>query len=163
MELSSTAPQKHEFNTVPTDDICTHKNQKVIGLLASRSLGYKDSSMNSDWRTIDDYLSLGIGSLASAQKLGKNLWVFRTTPVLRDKSAEEIISAYRSENIVHHLDINELFVKEYTHHTPVKLLHSLVDIGKTIFKDARPTDEVEARIINNFVRSKAKVLSSKDL
>lgn len=156
-EAMSTVPYPNEFNTAAADESVTkHKNQKVIGLLCSKMLGSKDSSMSLRWGTTEDYLSFGVASPDWPQAP-------RTAFVLLDKSIEEIISTYKNENIVHNLNINHLFVREYTHHTPVKLLHLLVDVGKEIFKDARPRNEVEAKIINDFVRSKSKVLFSKKL
>jgi aspartokinase-like uncharacterized kinase len=156
MESLSTGPYPNEFNTATADESVTkHKNQKVIGLLCSRMLRSKDSCISLGWRTTEDYLSFSVASPDLPQ-------AHHTISVL-DKSTEEIISTYKNENIVHNLNINHLFVREYTHHIPVKLLHLLVDAGKEIFKDARPRNEVEAKIVNDFVRSKSKVLFSKKL
>lgn len=160
MESLSTVPFQNEFNTVAMGEFGTkHRNQKVGGFRCSKIQGEKDSSMSSSWSTIEDYLSYGIASYGIDQISQTCSRAFYNPPEV----LEEIISIYKNENIAHNLNINDLFVREYKPHTEINLLHSLVDIGNEIFKDARPRNEVEAKIINDFVRSKTKVISSTQL
>lgn len=59
-------------------------------------------------------------------------------------------------------DVSEL-VTEYISHERLELFHSIIDIGTEFFKDARPRNELEAKIINSFLRSKSKILPIKDI
>jgi len=119
--------------------------------------------MSSHWGTIEEYLSSDFVSFSNRWIPQTYPWILYTTSIVFEKTIEKIISTYKKENIIHNLDINDLFVREYPPHDSINVLHSLVDIGEEIFKDARPRNELEEKIINDFVRSKAKILSSKKL
>lgn len=119
--------------------------------------------MSSHWTTEGEYLSCGVPLPINDLISLTYSWMHFASSDVFEKTVEEIISVYKKENTVHNLDINNLFVREYTPHVSLNLLHSLVDIGKQIFKDARPRNELEAKIIDDFVRSKTRVISSKQL
>jgi 2,3-bisphosphoglycerate-independent phosphoglycerate mutase len=58
---------------------------------------------------------------------------------------------------------NSLLIKEYSNTEQVSTFHSLFAVGEELFGNARPRNEAEAEFINNFIRSKTRVIASKKL
>ena len=83
--------------------------------------------------------------------------------VFASKSIKEIIEARYYESIIDKLDVNKWVVKEYTTGDALKVLHSILDVGKEIFDDSRPRTEMEARAVNSFFNKKARTIHYKEL
>ena len=158
--MASTTPYLNELNTAASGFLDTkQRNQKVNGLHCARIQRKKGSSNSSFWETVEEYLSCNLEEEVSYF----HPWVYYTVFGNFDKTVEELISTYKNENLAHNLDINRLYIKEYTSYASINLLHSIVNIGEQIFKDARPRNELEEKFINSFVSSKSKVLSHRQL
>ena len=157
-----TASNEIEANTLATGEYDTEydtkiRNQKVLGFRCATIQKSNDSSISSTWATVDDYL------IFASSYLSENLPSTNAPLPEHAKIADVFRDVYKRENLLHNLNINDLFVKEYMPQSSIKTLHSIIDIGKEIFGDARQRNEMEAKIINAFVRRKSKVISSKKL
>lgn len=158
---TSTAPTMNKLTTLSIEeDVIKRKNDKVFGVRCTKIQGKKDSSFSFRWETVNDYLSCSsiLGGWGQLSPL-----TIAVTSGIPFEKAEDIIGSYKAENIVHMLDINNRFVREYTHVNSLNILHSLIDIGTEIFKNARPRNDYESRKINEFIRSKARTISSRPL
>lgn len=164
MHSMSTAPVFNKLTTLSGEEYdIKRKNDKVFGVRCTRMQGKKDSSLSSKWEDVNEYLSCGLNSLRRAWTPFADCWTILLTSAPFEQAAEDIIETYKAENLVHMLDINNLFVREYTPLSSIDVFHSLVDIGEEIFRDARPRNEDESKRIDDFVRSKAKTISSRPL
>jgi len=165
MVSGSTAPHLKNFNTVAIGQVDTvSKNQKVIGLRCTRMQGKHDSSMSSSWKDENEYLSCDWAYSLLEKGVWRNvLSEYSVAYSLHEQYVTEMVAVYKSGNDAYNLDINSLYVKEYVPVSSVHLLHSLLDLGAVIFKDARPSNELEAKSINRLLRSKAQVISSEPI
>lgn len=158
-----TDPRLMEFDTVSSDQFDTkNKNEKIITLINGRKQSRRDSSESAKGpREWQDYFGRMLSYQAQQEPLTYTWRDYEEYERFK-LSVKEIVEAYINENImVNLLDINKWLVKEYTPYNAISLLHSLVDIGREIFKDARSRNELESKSINAFVRSKAKTISFK--
>ncbi|MFH1136441.1 MAG: hypothetical protein V1816_10205 [Pseudomonadota bacterium] len=142
----STALTWHGFNTRSIEaeepDVFRSKNCKLFYLLSSLTQGLMNSS-----------------KLPLQLSHEKNL----NTSDVYFEQAPKVIESYKRENTVHMLNINSVFVKEYTPQISLEIFQSFIDIGTQMFKDARPKTEYEAKIVKNFVSSKAKTIFSRPI
>lgn len=156
MQQMPTAPFSNEFTTAIGLYDTSGRNEKFRGFLYGENNKCFDSSVNIKRQKIEEYFNL-------AEPNQMLPIAYTANYAISTKEANRIIAAYKNENIAHNLDINDLFVKVYVPHEPLELLHSLVDMGNYLFKDARSRNHMESRIVNNFIREKSKVLYSKEL
>ena len=159
MRALSTAPLSYDFDTSPSFEHDTEsRNLKVSGLMCARNLKYTDSSVDSSWQTIEEDLSCS--SLKSFFK--KLLFRFGnpsydTTLEDHTKYINDVWSAYEIGDSTNNLlELNDYF-------DPKSKPHALSEIGNELFKEARPRNAVESKIINDFIRSKSNLISSKKL
>ena len=156
----STASASIEPTTLPQEeDSIKRKNDKVLSIGCTRMHGWWDSSLSFEWGDVNEYLSCDLNSLRRASPPSADYWIsFLASSAPFEQATEKIIESYKIM-----LDINALFVKEYTPLSSIDAFHSLVGIGDELFSDARPRNEYESKRIDDFIRSKAKTISSKPL
>ena len=162
MQLMTTAPTYSKFSTDAFDDTerDIKKNQKVSGARWTLIRRANNSSISAIWPNIDDYLACDIKALSVGHLANDIPWDECQFPNTKE-NIDEIIAAFRIK--INNQDVTDLYVKAYKPQVSLNLLHSLVDIGAELFKDARPSNREESEIINSFVRSKSKVISSKKI
>jgi hypothetical protein len=164
ISTKSTDNQLIEFDTVASQQFDTKpKNEKIINLINTKKQLKRDSSESSKrLEQLLDYLNHTLDYQAWQESLTYIWQPYKEFEQFR-LSIKEIVETYMSENIMLNLDINKWLVKEYAPYDSINLLHSLVDIGREIFKDARSTNELEDKSINAFFQKKAKTIHFKEL
>ena len=149
----NTDMQLKEYDTSTSEKFDTkNKNRKILSLIYEKIRRKRDSSESTEEWTWDDYYG---------QQMPQVSYVWTDVEQFDRllSGIKEIIEVYINENKVSNLEkINEWLVKEYTVYNSIELLHSLVDTGKEIFRDARPRNELESKSINAFIQSKAKTI-----
>ena len=149
----NTDMQLKEYDTSTSEKFETkNKNRKILSLIYEKIRRKRGSSESTEEWTWDDYYG---------QQMPQISYVWTDVEQFDRllSGIKEIIEVYINENKVSNLEkINEWLVKEYTVYNSIELLHSLVDTGKEIFRDARPRNELESKSINAFIQSKAKTI-----
>jgi hypothetical protein len=162
--------RESKFDTLDVEKFDTqNKNGKILSLITNAKRRCKEaSSENQKWEEIESHENFGRIHyyLGIWREPRMHLWKGHTDDLgecLLASDLREIIETYKKENLIINLDINNLYVTEYTPHDSIKLLHQIVDIGKEIFKDARPSNVSEEKAIDTYFRSKTRTIHYKEL
>lgn len=141
------------------------KNEKILSLMKAQVYWKEASSESRKWEELGDFVKVHYyGGLW--REPPSHAWTVHTDELLGAPivpNAKEIIETYKAENLIINLDINSLYVKEYTPFDSIKLFHEIVDIGNQIFKDARSSSILEEKAIDSYFRSKTRAIRYKEL
>ena len=163
MNTLTTAPSFEPLSTLPVlMEQTKSKNLQLNKLLCSFKETKHDTSTSGSWEQfIDGSCMLPNDDILDWNSHSKSRSLNTHSEVIKIK-IDDLIFTYNFKNT----DLNKgenLFFQEYSPIDHIKTLHSLLALGEELFKTSRPRNEDEIRIINDFVRSKTIILSSKKL
>jgi len=155
-----------KFDTPDLEKYDTRKkNEKIIGLMKAQVYSTGASSESQEWEELGDFATVHYygGLWREPRSHGWKVHTDELLGTLAVLNAREVIETYKAENLIINLDINSLYVKEYTPFDSIKLFEEIVGIGNQIFKDARSSSILEEKAIDCYFRSKTRTIRHKEL